>query len=204
VARAASTVADDVAARARGLNDYMARLEKLHRQGQLSKTDLSRAQAGAFLAFHTYLERSLERLFLGVLMRRLTTTDTRVRPLVDIKSEAVARSVVNGGRNYVDWLPFEQHALKRAGAFLSTGRPFADLARSDYSRFDRLSILRNAIAHESSHAMRQFRKSFTDGKSLPPDQVVPGGYLRGQHRPGQTRFENLMAEVVVSFRKLCG
>jgi len=181
----------------------MKRLESLHASGALSQTDISRAQAGALLAFHTYVERSLERLFIGLLMRRLTSSQAGVSSLVHIRSDVVARAIVSGGRNYVDWLPFEQHTLKRADAFLSAGRPFSTLARADYASLERLGIVRNAIAHESTYALRRFRVQFVDGRGLPPGQQSPSGYLRGQHRPGQSRFENMMADVVVTFAKLC-
>ena len=201
--RPTKEVADEVASRARGLNNYMRRLESLHASGDLSATDVKRAQAGALLAFHTYVERSLERLFLGVVMNRLSSAQPGVTGLVHIKSEVVARAVVSGGRNYVDWLPFDQHTMKRADAFLSAGRPFSGLSGSDISAFDRLGIVRNAIAHESSHAVRKFRKTFVDGRGLPPEQQTPAGYLRATHHAGQSRFENMMADVVATFIKLC-
>jgi hypothetical protein len=180
----------------------MSRLERLHTEGRLSRTDVTRAQAGALLAFHTYLERSLERLFLGLVMGRLASSSAS-GPLVSIKSEVVARSVVSGGRNYVDWLPYENYTLKRANAFLSAGRPFSTLSGPDYAPFDRLTVIRNAIAHESSYAVAKFRKAFVKGKALPPDQRGAAGYLRGQHRPGVSRFELVMTEVVLAFNKLC-
>jgi hypothetical protein len=65
-------VALEVAARARGLNAYVRRMERLYAAGELARPDLNRVYGGAFLSFHTYIERSLERLFLGILMRRLS------------------------------------------------------------------------------------------------------------------------------------
>jgi hypothetical protein len=176
-------------------------MERLYADRKIGRPDLNRVYGGAFLSFHTYVERSLERLFLGVLMGRFTAPG--VTPLVAIKSEVVARAVVSGGKKYVDWLPFERHAQARAIAFLASGKPFTDVEKVDARVLDRLGIVRNAIAHESSHALRMFRRTFVDGKALPPDQQTPAGYLRGQHSPGLTRFANTINETVVVFGKLC-
>jgi hypothetical protein len=194
-------VADEVASRARGLNDYVRRMEKLHIAGLLSDNDLRRVYAGAYLDFVTYLERSMERLFLGILMGRLVCQIGK--PLVAIRSEVVARAVVNGGRNYVDWFPYRL-TLDRAEAFLSHGgQPFQGLGKQEQRTFATASIIRNALAHESTHSLRQFRKYLVDGRALPPSQVNPRGYLRGQHAVGQTRLTFHMAEAVYAMRQLC-
>lgn len=201
MARPPSKVADEVASRGQGLAAYAARMERLYADRKIGRPDLNRVYAGAFLSFHTYVERSLERLFLGLLMGRFTSPG--IGPLVTIKSEVVARAVVSGERKYVDWLPFERHSQARAIAFLSSGKPFSEVEKADARILDRLGIVRNAIAHESSHALRTFRRTFVDGRSLPTEQQTPAGYLRGQHSPGVTRFANTINETVVVFGKLC-
>ena len=199
---AATTVRDDVAARARELNRYLLRVERLHFEGRLSERDVRRAYAGAFLAFYAYLERSIERLFLGTLMGRYQHASGSVRPLVVIKSEHVARLAVQGGRDYADWLPFD-HTVRRANAFLSAGRPFSELPKAHQKTFERLAILRNAIAHESKSSLRRFHHDLVAGASLPANQLTPAGYLRGQHSPGRTRFSHFLADAVVAFAGLC-
>ena len=196
-----STVAAEVRSRASGLNAYVARMERLYAANELGRPDLHRVYGGAFMAYATYVERSLERLFLGILMKRFAAP--ALRPLIEIQSEVVARRVVAGGRKYVDWLPFEAHTEVRALAFLAAGRPFTGLSNADKKTLDRVGILRNALAHESSHALRQFRKNFTDGKAVPAEQLSPAGYLRGQHSPGITRFTNTLAEATAVFTRLC-
>jgi hypothetical protein len=109
------------------------------------------------------------------------------------------------GRSQVRrWLPYERHTEARALAFFASGRPFTALRKPDVRVFERLGILRNAIAHESSHATRRFRATFVDGRALPVDQQNPAGYLRGRHSSGVTRFENTVNETVVVFNRLCG
>ncbi len=201
---AATKVSREVAARARGLNAYVGRMEKLFGTKAISRVDINRTYAGACLGFCTYAERSLERLFLGLLMRRFVHEAAAVQPLVDIRSDRVARAVVNGGRKYVDWLPYDQFTEPRAEAFLSRGLPFTAMNKDDRKALQRLFVLRNAIAHESKHSLRQFHAHFTDGKALSGDQLTPAGYLRGRHSADQTRFSYTLAEAVDIFRRLCG
>jgi hypothetical protein len=201
MASSPSTVSDAVAARARGLGSYVRRMERLYDARELGRPDLNRVYGGAFLAFHTYVERSLERLFLGLLMKRFEAPG--LAPLIDVRSEVVARRVVASGQKYVDWLPYDRYTDPRASAFLSQGRPFSRLSNADRKSLDRLGIIRNAIAHESSHALRTFKKTYTDGRALPADQLTPAGYLRGRHSPGVTRFANTLNETVAIFVRLC-
>jgi hypothetical protein len=202
VADPANRIANEVATRGRGLTLYVGRLEKLHTRRELSRVDLHRAYAGAYLFFYTYLERSLERLFLGIMMNRYDFHQPGIRSLVSVRSDVVARSILSGERSYADWIPYDL-TRKRAKAFLSGGLPFTSLGKPDQRVFARLSLIRNAIAHESTHALKQFRAEFTDGKSLPPEQRTPAGYLRGQHAVGQTRLEYSFAEAVGVLGRLC-
>lgn len=200
---ASTAIAGDVASRGRGLAYYVQRVERVHRAGHLARSDVLRAYAGAFLGFYAYTERSLERLFLGTVMRRVSYSSPLVAPLVTVKSDVVLRALLAGGRNYVDWLPYETHTLKRAPAYLSGGRPFADLPKADRAALERIVIIRNALAHESNHSLRVFRRRFVEGKSLPSGQQTPAGYLRGQHAAGQSRFAFLVADAVSAFNTLC-
>jgi hypothetical protein len=177
-------------------------MEELHRGGSLRKRDLERIHAGAFIAFQSHIERSIERLFFGTLMGRFAYTRSDVRPLVLIKSEATARAVVLGGRRYIDWLPYKNLTKDRAEAWMSGGRPFSALPDRFSQTFDQMAVMRNALAHESSYALTRFRREFTEGKALPSDQRTPTGYLRGQHTIGQSRFEYLLAEAVSAFERL--
>jgi hypothetical protein len=201
MARRASVVADELAAHARGLNQYLGRIERLFGERRIPQADVHRAYAGALLSFYVDLERAIENIFMGLLMRRLEVSRRAVRPLVVINSEVVARKVVRGERRYVDWLPY-QLTRDRAEAFLASGEPFASVTDQQALPFERVRVVRNALAHGGEHAMRRFRTMFTDGVALPPEQRRPAGFLRGQHAVGQTRFENLLAESLLVVRRL--
>lgn len=181
---------------------FLRRVEAARAKSTLTATDAGRAYRGAYLEYYSFIENSIEKLFLGVVMGRYTFTDSRIRSLVQIDSEAVARRVVFGARLYADWIPFH-FTRRRAKAFLSSGRPFTDLAKGDANALDALGVMRNALAHESAHSMRLFRDGFTDGLPLPPGQLRPTGFLRGQYAAGVTRFEYYTAVGLQVVSNLC-
>jgi len=193
---------DNIASRARGLNLYINRFESLYRAGHISLSDTEKIYSSAILSFYAYLENAFEQYFVGLLMGRYIPSDTSFRPLVSIPSYNVAYKVVRGARSYADWIPYKRNTLRRARVFFSSGKPFTNLQKSEYESFDHLNILRNSIAHGSSASLRSFRELFTDGKNLPPNQLHPPGYLRGQHAANQTRFNFILSNTVIAIRTL--
>ena len=199
----ALSVAEELRSRARGLEHYLRRQERLHAAGLLTASDVCRSYGGALLSFAADLEAHIERLFIAFLRGRIAFPGDLQRCLVTIKSDVVARAVIRGDKRYVDWLPFEQ-TVKRADAYFSGGMPFHGLQSQDVRSFERISIIRNAIAHRSSFARTRFLDTFVHNVApLPPMQRRPEGYLRGVHAGNQTRFEFLMSAAVAAFRSLC-
>lgn len=202
--RPASELATKLRNRAIQADRFLRRLEALSLQGGVSQLDIRRAYAGTYLEFYASVERSIEELFLSLLMGRRYCDSSPCRRLVDIRSDAVARRVMTGGdRSYADWLPYKKYSLKRAKAFFSSGGPFAALAPTDIKALDGSQIIRNALAHQSKPALRAFHEKFIEGKHLPPREQSPAGYLRGWHTIGQTRLNYIFAEIVRVFTKVC-
>jgi hypothetical protein len=200
--RDASTVVDSVRAKAVSTSGYLRRIESARGSGAITENDAEQAYRGAFLSFHSQIENSLEILFVGLLRGRISHRLASVRPLLSIPSDVVASRVVFAGRSYADWLPYSRHTLERSKLYFAAGRPFTLLAKEDRKLLDALSLLRNALAHESTHALRQFRREFVEGKALPPAQRRPAGYLRGFHALGQRRFEFLTARATSTLQRL--
>jgi hypothetical protein len=198
----AEEVLDGIRARAGSTAQYLRRIEAVHVSGGLTSADVEQAYRGAFLYFHSHVENTLEYLFIGLIRGRVTHRRAAVRSLVNIPSDRVATKVVFNGRRYADWLPYSRHTFERAGVYFAEGRPFSEISKSDRESLDALTIIRNALAHDSSHAIRVFRKTFTDGKALPAAQLRPAGYLRGPHAIGQTRFEFLTAQAALLLESL--
>ncbi len=139
---------------------------------------------------------------MALVMSRVQTSDPDAESLVQIRSDKVAHAVIRGGRKYADWLPLEK-TKERAPVFLSRGRPFDRLRDVDIQVFQRMQIIRNAVAHRSHHAKRRFKRALIDGQGIPPTQQNPAGYLRGPHATGQSRLSYLMAQGVDTVDRLC-
>lgn len=202
MAKPAVEVVDRVRAKAVSTSSYLRRIESVCSEGRITQLDAEQAYRGAFLSFHSHIENTLEYLFIGLIRGRVSHRLTSVRPLISVQSDSVATRVVFSGRRYADWLPYNRHTFDRSKTFFAAGKPFTLLDKGDRRVLDELTVLRNALAHESSQAMRLFREQFTDGKALPPDQRRPAGYLRGFHAVGQTRFDFLTAQAAQKLESL--
>jgi hypothetical protein len=197
----ASDLAGDVLRSAQRLDRYVARMENLYADEKLGQRDLELAYSGAVLTLHTTLERTIEELFFGVLMGRVTTSRA-VRTLISIPSERVAHDLIFGRRRYADWLPYDR-TMERATLFLSRGLPFSQVAINDRQLLNDLTVLRNVIAHKSRHANNRFHSVFIKDKNLPPGDKSPSGYLRGQHALGQSRLNFLLSRSTGVMARLC-
>lgn len=202
MAKSTQNIASKCGSRARGLQQHINRIETLYDQNQLTITDVHRIYSGAFIQYYTFLERMIEKLFIGLLMGDYISAYANVTALIDIKSYQVAHDVVKGERRYVDWLPIDR-TCKRADAFFSSGRPFSLLDSTDKNVLNNLTTLRNAIAHKSAASKKSFLNVYVQGRSLPPEQLRPSGYLRGTHRLGQSRLEFLMSDSLRVMNILC-
>lgn len=198
----AMTVADEVATRARSLDRHLKKLENRNLKSAFTRAEIEKTYAGNLLLFYAFLERSLERLFVGLLCNRFVSGHPNIRPLVQVNSDKVAHAIIRGGRAYADWLPYE-HTQKRAEAFFSQGKPFTTLDPNLLRPYQEIGIIRNAIAHQSSSAKNRFETRIIGDRPLPPEQRRPAGYLRGNHTIGQSRINHLFTEVVLTMNMLC-
>lgn len=203
----ASTLADRLARQANQELAYVRRMERSFLAGAVKPHDVLRVYAGGYLTFYTKLERTIEDLFIELLTGKMILTAQSTRVLVRVSSRSVARAVINGTRAYSDWLPFDQHTLKRAPAFFADGKPFQNVSSADKRLFEDAGVIRNAIAHGSEFSLQKFQKRFTldqfGGFNLPPQQRRPAGYLRGIHAGRQTRLDYRVTELVAAVQRLC-
>ena len=202
VSYAASCVSRDFAIDARRLGHYISRLERAASSGAVSGGDLGRVYAGAMLALCNAIESVLERLFVGVVTSRLKVSGPAANPRLKVGSPLIVRELVCGDRSYVDWLPYSR-TKDRARIYLNGGHPFTRLSPQDESAFERVEVIRNAVAHPSGVAMSVFERTLVGSLPLPPAQITPVGYLRGQHSGAQTRFTALLAQCAISVFALC-
>jgi len=174
--------------------------------GLLSQDAADRMYEALFLSAHVAIEGFIEELFLGLLIKNRGVQSSRVdvKPRVDVRSHRVARELITGaGRKYVDWLPYDR-TVDLAKLFFRGGRPFDDLSQAQKTLLSRGHTIRNAIAHRSRYSLSQFERYMIGSTPLPPKERHPAGYLRGLFRtsPAQTRFSNLLAQLLLVARDL--
>lgn len=179
------------------------RCERVFANGDLTRHDIEYVYMSLFLDAVVSFERFIEDLFVGYLSGRLRPRG-RVISRVSFRSDAVARDVVLGGRQYVDWVPYEQYTIKRAEAFFRGGYPFTKLNKAERDTLEQVLFVRNAIAHKSRHAIKSFEEKVLSGLPLVGHERTPAGFLRSLFRsaPNQTRHENLLLELSAMTMKL--
>lgn len=200
VSKPASVVSTRVARQALATSEYLQRVMAARSAGNLRARDVNRVFQGAFLEFYVLLEEEVEYLFYGLLMGRLTSPGTRTK--VVVKSELTAKQVVQGGRDYADWLPIRK-TIDRAETYFHGGIPFNRLDGSHRATFSDMKVIRDAIAHSGSHASDKFRRQIIEGRPIPPRERSPASYLAGLHAGSRTRMDELIARASVALAAIC-
>jgi len=190
----------DLERRLRALESTRGKLETLHTRQMIARRDLERVYDGLYISAVTSFEDFFEARFYQVMLQPAARRP-EVVPRTEFKSSAVLREFVLGGRNFVNWLPFER-TEQRAKVYLRGGMPFTVVDAGDKRRMKNWMIVRNAIAHTSREAKRRFEREILAGVPLPPRERTPAGYLRSQPRPSASRFQTIVLEMLGIAAKL--
>lgn len=200
----AIAIADQFEALIKRLNWIRTKQERLLRKGLLARRDIEIVYEGLYMSLVTGLEQHLEELFVGMLWGRLDPP-RGVHPRVRIPSPKVAREVVLGGKDYVDWLPY-RHTEGRAQAFYRGGKPFTPLSKAEKQILRRVTAIRNVLAHRSAHSYRQYEEKILKALTLPPSLMQPARLLRSPSTLGpapRTRYEEYATHMSGILRRLC-
>lgn len=202
--RRPSYLARDFATKLLLLESTRAKVETLHSPGPLARQDVETVYAGLFIDAFTEFEALIERLFLGLFDGSLRSTTQPTTRIFTVTPKTSCRTVVFDGNNYVDWLPIDERTIKRAKRFLTGGIPFTSLLSTEKSNLKSAHLLRNALAHKSDSATKNFLKSINQ-QALLPHEKTPSGYLRSrpQGTTGPTQFEIKMNILDTISKKLC-
>jgi hypothetical protein len=181
-------------------------MEDLLSDRSLSTRDIEKIYESLYIRAITYFEGFIENLFLGMLTKRITPSVRDVILRVEFRSDAIARDLAFGGKNYIDWFPYDK-TEKIAGLFFRGGRPFSKLDKVDKNDIENMMVIRNVIAHHSSYSHHRFEEEvITSSLPLMPREKTPAGFLRSQFRvaPIQTRFELYQIKIASIARKIAG
>lgn len=202
--RASGTLARELAGHYRYLEMTRGKIERLLESSHIVARDVNQVYVGLFLEVITSFERLLEELFLGLLTSRVAATVHSVVPHISFGDKRTAQAIVYGGRDFVNWLPYE-NTEDRARLFFKGGVPFTSLDATEKRVLADCMNIRNAMAHKSRHALNMFEKRVLGSLGLMPRERTPVGYLRSVYRvsPTQTRYESYVYNIAAIAFKLC-
>jgi hypothetical protein len=179
------------------------KMEGLYVAGHINVSDIEHVYAGLFMELFTDFEALLEELFFGLLNGQLFTRTYPVIKKATISPITELKSIVFGGKAYVNWLPYKEHTLPRAKLYIDSGEPFCRLNAGDINKISNYHVIRNAIAHKSENSLDKFN-SIIAALPLLPAEKTPTGYLRSKpHVAGQTQFEIAAIELKTLTNTLC-
>jgi hypothetical protein len=123
---------------------------------------------------------------------------------MEASSREALMQILLQGNAFMNWLPFT-NTEKRANLYLRDGRPFTELDNGDKSQLRTITVIRNAIAHKSPHALSEFERTVTSSAPLLQNERSPAGYLRSRitSGPAQSRFEVYMGQLGKCAGLLC-
>ena len=173
------------------------RVDKLFDNKQITLRDKKQFYEGLYLKTHVLFESFLEKLFYGLLVENSSIeTPSRVVPRISIKSYVIARDLVQAGKDYIDWIPYER-TMEAAKLYFRNGEPFCGLNHGETQDIYKSHVMRNVIAHESRHSLNKFEQHLIGSTNISSSERKPAGYLMGIYAtsPNQTRYELYAAKL---------
>lgn len=172
------------------LDRCAARIEEQLAQHRVSVTDVELVYTSAFLSICARWESFLEESLVEVSCGPASRSNRRHRH-AEFRSRAdLRRILLFPDKDYVSF-PSLHHATNLAALFVSDGRPFNRISEQHRTFIQQAGWIRNAIAHQSKHALRVFRDKVPGVSSLVHNRRQPGPFLRAIFRqsPTQRRYE---------------
>lgn len=199
-------LAEDLAKKFRLVESTRSKLETLCSKGLLPGRSATLMYEGMFLSAHVAFEAFIEDLFIQLLTDGQGVVSSRrdIIPRIQVRSISVAREIlISKNKPYIDWLPYDR-TLELAHKYFRGGRPFSDLDDKDKQHLLKCTAIRNVVAHSSKDSRGKFEKRVLGNTPLLPSERTPSGYLRGLYRskPDQTRYENIVTELLLIAKKL--
>jgi hypothetical protein len=172
-------------------------MERLYRTNRIALRDIHSVYEALFIRSVTSFEVFLQDQFVAIMNGDASYKRIRgVSVKMNASSPAALMDILLQNRAYVTWLPYDE-TNKRAHIYLKDGKPFSDIPQSERDTMNRITLIRNAIAHQSAHAVKQFENKVISGLTLLPQERRPAGFLRSVLRaaPIQRRFEFYATEL---------
>jgi hypothetical protein len=125
-----------------------------------------------FLSWERFLEQSFLRYLCGCKDKRIKMRCFVVFPNLEHASMLVTPE----GRRYAEWADAST-VRERAKRFFKNGEPYWSALGQVMQRLDEMRIIRNCIAHQSSHASTRFEGIVRQAIGTVPRGITPGDFL---------------------------
>lgn len=171
----------------------------------ISSNDIIQAYSGLYLDTFTEFESLIEILFFGILNGSIKLNNPDIKRKITINPRNEIESIVIGEkRSYLDWLPYSDFTIPRAKLYFIDGKPFTLLSEDQKNKLKNYHKIRNAIAHKSKKATKEFNDVIA-GLTLLPIEQTPQGYLRNipNRATGKTQLEIISDELKSIAFTLC-
>lgn len=198
----------------KALNYTRLNTDNLFYKNRLTNRDVNQIYAGLLLNAYICFEILIRDLFLALLIKsskfksdaKHNSKIITVTPRVVVNSYKIAYDIMKGPNNkFINWLPYE-NTKKMADIYFSGGRPFSLLTQNDTQQLTKITIIRNVIAHKSNRSLKRFEEEVIANINVPVKERQVAYYLRGIYRrsPSQTRYENLISQILNISYKISG
>ena len=196
----------DFQQKSKAIDSTRINFEKSFNASLITPNDIANAYAGLYLDLFTEFENIIEELFLGLLNGDVRPNDSSIKIKIKIKPITELESVMRGDskKKYFDWLPYTDNTIPRANIYFVEGKPFTILTSQQKNKISNYHKIRNAIAHKSKKALKEFTDIISSSTLLPLERT-PQGYLRNipNIATGKTQLEIINDELGVIAYTLC-
>ncbi|WPU66523.1 hypothetical protein [Peredibacter starrii] len=180
------------------------RAELQYQKKKIFKSDLEYMYAGIFIKMTNHFEVFLENLYFGHMTNSLKGSSAPVKTFYSFKNRNLAFKIVKGEQPFIKWMPFE-NLVQMSQIHFKSEFPFRLLTQADKEILNRISTIRNAIAHTSPASIEKLEKKILNQTRLKPHERNAIGYLRSSYTitPLTSRYQELSDAMSVIAQKLC-
>ena len=182
-----------------------ARIERQFDKNRLRVTDVELVYESSFLSVCSQWEALLHETLFEVVCGGGSIRRGNTR-LATFKNRSHFRKLLLfSDKNYIA-LQDLGRVEDMASLFVAKGRPFSAISDDNRTHIQQAMWVRNAIAHQSSFAVKTFRNKVPGVTSLPTSKRMPGPFLRHEFRvsPSQRRFELYFAAFQRAANQIAG
>ena len=166
------------------------RMEKEFGQGRLVVTDIELVYCSSFLNICSRWETFLEDVLFEAVCGANSSVRGNWRRATFRTRETLRDILTHRGRHYLKFGTISD-AVDWSSLVMNEGRPISAVSGVNRGLIAEAVRIRNAIAHDSIRAKKEFREKVPGVVALPYSKRTPGAFLRHEFRrnPTQRRYE---------------